>query len=64
MTEVGGDDSNENVVDRVGMGTNENAAWVNAPGMFFLFARNLLWPCSGGWSVLETSSQRTGNEVV
>ena len=32
VTEVGGDEP-ENVVDRVGMGTNENAAWVNAPGM-------------------------------
>lgn len=31
VTEVGGDEF-ENVVDRSGMGTNENAAWVNAPG--------------------------------
>lgn len=32
VTEVGGDEP-ENVVDRVGGGTNENANWVNAPGM-------------------------------
>ena len=32
VTEVGGDDP-ENVVDRLGVGTNENAAWVNAPGL-------------------------------
>ena len=31
VTEVGGDEP-ENVVDRLGVGTNENAAWVNAPG--------------------------------
>lgn len=31
VTEVGGDEFEE-VVDRSGMGTNENAAWVNAPG--------------------------------
>jgi hypothetical protein len=31
VTEVGGDEP-ENVVDRLGIGTNENAAWVNAPG--------------------------------
>lgn len=35
VTEVGGDEP-ENVVDRVGMGTNENAAWVNAPGELVL----------------------------
>lgn len=33
MTEVGGDDP-DNVVDRLGAGNNENAAWVNAPGEF------------------------------
>ncbi len=31
VTEVGGDDP-ENDVDRVAVGVNENAAWVNAPG--------------------------------
>ena len=31
VTEVGGDEP-ENVVDRLGVGTNENAAWVNGPG--------------------------------
>ena len=31
VTEVGGDET-ENVVDRLGVGSNENAAWVNAPG--------------------------------
>ena len=31
VTEVGGDEP-ENVVDRLGVGSNENAAWVNAPG--------------------------------
>lgn len=31
VTEVGGDEP-EVVVDRLGVGTNENAAWVNAPG--------------------------------
>ena len=31
VTEVGGDEP-ENVVDRLGVGANENAAWVNAPG--------------------------------
>jgi hypothetical protein len=31
VTEVGGDEP-ENVVDRMGVGTNENANWVNAPG--------------------------------
>jgi hypothetical protein len=31
VTEVGGDEP-ENVVDRMGTGSNENAAWVNAPG--------------------------------
>ena len=31
VTEAGGDEP-ENVVDRLGVGTNENAAWVNAPG--------------------------------
>lgn len=31
VTEVGGDEP-ENVVDRLGVGTNENANWVNAPG--------------------------------
>jgi hypothetical protein len=33
VTEVGGDEP-ENVVDRMGVGTNENANWVNAPGEF------------------------------
>ena len=33
VTEVGGDEP-ENVVDRLGVGSNENAAWVNAPGEF------------------------------
>ena len=31
VTEAGGDET-ENVVDRLGVGTNENAEWVNAPG--------------------------------
>jgi hypothetical protein len=31
VTEVGGDEP-ETVVDRLGVGSNENAAWVNAPG--------------------------------
>jgi hypothetical protein len=31
VTEVGGDEP-ENMVDRMGLGSNENAAWVNAPG--------------------------------
>ncbi len=31
VTEVGGDDL-ENDVDRLAVGVNENAAWVNAPG--------------------------------
>lgn len=31
VTEVGGDDEPEGMVDRLGQG-NENAAWVNAPG--------------------------------
>lgn len=31
VTEVGGDEP-ENVIDRMGVGTNENANWVNAPG--------------------------------
>jgi hypothetical protein len=31
VTEVGGDEL-ETVVDRLGVGTNENADWVNAPG--------------------------------
>ncbi|WVR06551.1 hypothetical protein IAU60_003582 [Kwoniella sp. DSM 27419] len=30
VTEVGGDDP-DNVVDRIGVGNNENAEWVNAP---------------------------------
>lgn len=34
VTEVGGDDP-DNVVDRLGAGNNENAAWVNAPGQSF-----------------------------
>lgn len=33
VTEVGGDEP-ENVVDRMGVGTNENANWVNAPGEY------------------------------
>lgn len=36
VTEVGGDEP-ENVVDRMGVGTNENANWVNAPGKSPLF---------------------------
>jgi hypothetical protein len=31
VTEVGGDEP-EAVVDQMGIGTNENANWVNAPG--------------------------------
>jgi hypothetical protein len=31
VTEVGGDEP-EGVVDRLGVGVNENAAWVNSPG--------------------------------
>lgn len=31
VTEVGGDDTDQ-VVDRLGVGVNENANWVNAPG--------------------------------
>jgi hypothetical protein len=34
VTEVGGDEP-ENMVDRMGLGSNENAAWVNAPGRCF-----------------------------
>lgn len=33
VTEVGGDEPEE-VVDRMGVGVNENANWVNAPGEF------------------------------
>jgi len=36
VTEVGGDEP-ENVVDRMGVGTNENANWVNAPGESTLY---------------------------
>ncbi|TYJ56477.1 hypothetical protein B9479_002880 [Cryptococcus floricola] len=35
VTEVGGDDP-DNVVDRLGAGNNENAAWVNAPGAWLI----------------------------
>lgn len=35
VTEVGGDEP-ENVVDRLGVGSNENAAWVNAPGAWII----------------------------
>nr|XP_031864430.1 uncharacterized protein CI109_000344 [Kwoniella shandongensis]KAA5531502.1 hypothetical protein CI109_000344 [Kwoniella shandongensis] len=35
VTEVGGDDP-DNVVDRLGVGNNENAAWVNAPGAWLI----------------------------
>ncbi|CAD6566804.1 MAG: hypothetical protein TREMPRED_002967 [Tremellales sp. Tagirdzhanova-0007] len=35
VTEVGGDEP-ENVVDRLGVGTNENAAWVNGPGAWLI----------------------------
>lgn len=35
VTEVGGDDP-ENDVDRVAVGVNENAAWVNAPGAWLI----------------------------
>lgn len=35
VTEVGGDEP-EGVVDRLGVGVNENAAWVNAPGELFV----------------------------
>ncbi|EIW67708.1 hypothetical protein TREMEDRAFT_45200 [Tremella mesenterica DSM 1558] len=35
VTEVGGDEP-ENVVDRLGVGTNENANWVNAPGAWII----------------------------
>ncbi|WVN89870.1 uncharacterized protein L203_105100 [Cryptococcus depauperatus CBS 7841] len=35
VTEVGGDDLNT-VVDRLGVGNNENAAWVNAPGAWLI----------------------------
>ena len=45
VTEVGGDEP-ENVVDRVGMGTNENAAWVNAPGTSVL-----AWLTTGAWII-------------
>lgn len=31
VTEVGGDEP-ENEADRIGVGSNQNAAWVNAPG--------------------------------
>lgn len=40
VTEVGGD-APENVVDRLGVGVNENAAWVNGPGTFYWHARSL-----------------------
>ncbi|RSH90900.1 hypothetical protein EHS25_010076 [Saitozyma podzolica] len=35
VTEVGGDEL-ETVVDRLGVGTNENADWVNAPGAWLI----------------------------
>ncbi|ORX37196.1 ORMDL family-domain-containing protein [Kockovaella imperatae] len=35
VTEVGGNET-ENVVDRLGVGSNENAAWVNAPGAWLI----------------------------
>ncbi|WVQ65316.1 uncharacterized protein L199_003492 [Kwoniella botswanensis] len=35
VTEVGGDDP-DNVVDRLGVGNNENAEWVNAPGAWVM----------------------------
>ncbi|OCF37280.1 hypothetical protein I316_01189 [Kwoniella heveanensis BCC8398] len=35
VTEVGGDDP-DNVVDRLGVGNNENADWVNAPGAWMI----------------------------
>ncbi|WWC62832.1 uncharacterized protein I303_105430 [Kwoniella dejecticola CBS 10117] len=35
VTEVGGDDP-DNVVDRLGVGNNENAEWVNAPGSWVM----------------------------
>ncbi|KAJ9110366.1 hypothetical protein QFC20_002963 [Naganishia adeliensis] len=35
VTEVGGDEP-EGVVDRLGVGVNENAAWVNAPGAWLI----------------------------
>ncbi len=48
VTEVGGDEP-ENVVDRLGVGSNENAAWVNAPGvssspLFLVSKRQWLTP--------------------
>lgn len=42
MTEVGGDDP-DNVVDRLGAGNNENAAWVNAPGQSFASEKESCW---------------------
>jgi len=44
VIEVGGDEP-ENVVDRLGIGTNENAAWVNAPGGYYR-----MWMSDGGRS--------------
>lgn len=35
VTEVGGDDGDQ-VVDRLGVGVNENANWVNAPGAWLI----------------------------
>lgn len=42
VTEVGGDDP-DNVVDRLGAGNNENAAWVNAPGQSFASEKESCW---------------------
>lgn len=50
VTEVGGDEP-ETVVDRMGVGTNENANWVNAPGM------------SAAHMILESDQQARGSFI-
>nr|ODN92369.1 hypothetical protein L204_05468 [Cryptococcus depauperatus CBS 7855] len=53
VTEVGGDDLNT-VVDRLGVGNNENAAWVNAPGKSIAITDNFSYRLrlsSGAWLI-------------
>lgn len=56
VTEVGGDEP-EGVVDRLGVGVNENAAWVNAPGKHLIKClsvqvRLMAYPYgSGAWLI-------------
>lgn len=56
VTEVGGNEP-ENVVDRLGVGTNENAAWVNAPGErldFYVLPVELTHWSPGAWLIHPT----------